>query len=483
MSNQKYIRAKALVIGIDNYDQANRLANAVNDAKAIANILRKLKFYVCDFYDIDVDKWDEVFPEFCDDLDKYDACVVYFAGHGVEIEGKNYLLCKNTPADNKGGTIRYSIDLQYSLNAIKNKNCNTNIIIIDACRNNPFPDDRALYAASTLAPVFAPKGTLIAYSTSPGQKADDKGMGDHSYYTGALLQHIVEVGLPIESFFKKVRTTVYNLSKEQQTSWEHTSLIGNFSFNSGQMIQNMYVGGYSDKVICRDDYDYSDAAISNIIRKFCSTQFNDQRKALAEMKNLNMLNLTKDEQFLLGRCCCWAACYNCYDCQNFFDDSLALAKYTSNGYNHFMNGALFELYYSSDGTFASSPDYNQLERLMKHCHNVNLKCSFEYIHKVLVPFANQLLFMPSTTPEKVSIDVTYEDGLPDDCIVISSIRHDVDDLIENFTYSYMGSIKSEDDLAQIIAEVCRIPYNYISVNSNKPHYVGRIRLHEDYYRE
>ena len=89
MSNQKYIRAKALVVGIDHYEQANQLDNAVNDAKAIADILRQLKFYVCDFYDIDIDKWDEVFSEFCKDLDKYDACAVYFAGHGVEIDGKN----------------------------------------------------------------------------------------------------------------------------------------------------------------------------------------------------------------------------------------------------------------------------------------------------------------------------------------------------------------------------------------------------------
>lgn len=265
MNNQKYITAKALVIGIDNYDQATQLTNAVNDARAIAEILRKLKFYVYDYYDIDTDQWDNNFSQFCEDLEKYDACVVYFAGHGVEIDGKNYLLCRNTPADNKCGTKRYSIDLQESLNAIKAKNCNTNIIIIDACRNNPFPAERALYAASTLAPVFAPKGTLIAYSTSPGQKADDVGMGNHSFYTGALLQHITEVGLPIESFFKKVRTTVYNLSKEKQTSWEHTSLIGNFCFNSGQMIQNLNVGGYSDRVICRQDYDFSDESIAQIL--------------------------------------------------------------------------------------------------------------------------------------------------------------------------------------------------------------------------
>lgn len=478
MNNQKYIRAKALVIGIDIYDQATQLTNAVNDARAIAEILRKLKFYVFDYYDIDTDQWDCNFSQFCEDLNMYDACVVYFAGHGVEIDGKNYLLCKNTPADNKCGTKRYSIDLQESLNAIKAKNCNTNIIIIDACRNNPFPVERALYAASTLAPVFAPKGTLIAYSTSPGQKADDVGMGNHSFYTGALLQHITEVGLPIESFFKKVRTTVYNLSKEKQTSWEHTSLIGNFCFNSGQMIQNLNVGGYSDKVICRQDYDYSDEAIANIVRNFCSTQFSDQRDALADMKKINMLRLSCDEQFLLGRCCCWAAYCNCFDCQNFFDDSHILASYTSSGYNHFMNGALFELYFASDGTFVSKPDYEMLERLMKHCRDVNLKCSFNYIHQVLLPFANQLLFMPSSNPEKTSVDVTYEDELPNTkSIIVSSIRHDVNDLLDNF---YGFPVHSEDELAHAIAEKCRIPYNYLVINSNRPKYVGTIRFPKDY---
>ena len=90
--------------------------------------------------------------------------------------------------------------------------------------------------------------------------------------------------------------------------------------------------------------------------------------------------------------------------------------------NHsYYTGALFELYYCSDGTFGAKPDYDMLERLVRHCHDVNLKCSFEYIHKVLIPL-----------------------------------------------------------LAQKIAEVCRIPYNYISVNSNKPNYVGRIKFLKDY---
>ena len=478
------MRAKALVVGIDQYDQATPLDNAVNDAKAIAEVLRQLKFYVYDYYNISADEWDTLFPKFYEDLHEYDACVFFFAGHGIEIDGKNYLICKNTPAVNKEGTKRYSIDLQYSLNEINAKKCNTNIFIIDACRNNPFPDGRAIYVTSTMAPLFAPKGTLIAFSTSPGEKADDNGLGNHSYYTGALLQHITEVGLPIESFFKKVRTTVYNLSHEKQTSWEHTSLIGNFSFNTGQLIQNINIGGYSDKVVRRKDYDYSDEAIASIVRNFCSTQFSDQQHALSAMRRLDMLKLTKNEQFLLGRCCCWAAYYGCFDCQGFFEDSRTLASYTFKATNHFMNGALFELYFDQRGTFYSNPDYDLLERLMNHCHDVELKCSYDYIHGVLAPFANQLLFMPSSSPEKVSIDVTYDDvRTVDYCVVISSIRHDMDELLDRFSNTYGWSITSEDGLAQKIAKECRIPYSYLRINSNIPGIKCKICFPKDYYFE
>lgn len=86
--------------------------------------------------------------------------------------------------------------------------------------------------------------------------------------------------------------------------------------------------------------------------------------------------------------------------------------------------------------------------------------------------------MPSSNPEKTSVDVTYEDGLPNtQSIVVSSIRHDVNDLLDNF---YGFPVHSEDELAHAIAEKCRIPYNYLVINSNRPKYVGTIRFPKDY---
>ena len=473
MQEKNNRKAKAIVVGIDNYEQANKLDNAVNDAKGMAEAFRKLGFYVDDYLDIVIDDWDLCFRNFCANLDQFQVCVFYFAGHGVEIDGKNYLLCKDTPADSSEGTKRYSIDLQSVIDTIKKFGCQVCIYMIDACRINPFSEGRAGYASVKLAPIFAPKGTLIAYSTSPGEPASDKGVDNHSYYTYALLEHIFELGLPVESFFKKVRTTVYNLTGGKKTSWEHTSLIGNFCFNSGQLVQDLNTGNYSISVIRRDDYDYSDAQISDIIGGFFSTQFNDQRVALKRMKALVLNSLNKDQMFILGRSCMWAAVYECWDCQKFFDDRSELVKYTIKNDNHFLNGALFELYFNENGIFSSgSVNVKMLDKVICHCRDEKLKFSFDYINRVLQPFSNQLLFMPSSTPEFTSIDVTLKEGTYQEfrgdviCLVVSTIRHDTMDLTKLFAESYNKTFNSINELKNEISAVCHIPNQYTKVNCN-----------------
>lgn len=471
---KEYQRAKALVVGINKYDQASELTNAVNDAKGMADAFRKLHFYVNDYYDISTDEWDVKFDEFCKDLAQFQVCIFYFAGHGVEMEGKNYLLCVETPSTNKEGTKRHSIDLQTTIDRIKSTGCQTCIYIIDACRNNPFPQGRASYLSVQLAPVFAPKGTLIAYSTSPGEPASDVGVGNHSYYTYALLSHIFELGLPVESFFKKVRATVYNLTNGKKTSWEHTSLIGTFCFNSGRLVQDLNVGDYSISVVKREDWDYSDVKISDIISGFCSTQFSDQREALKEMRELKAKTLDKNQLFMLGRCCMWAAIYNCWNCQEFFKDRANLVLFSSNNENHFLNGALFELYFDEKGTFSSEyVDINMLENVIRHCHDEKLRSSFDYIHNVLLPFANQLLFMPFSEPEITSIDVTFEKEKrqiyiqEEEFLIVKSVRHDFTDLTGQFLKRRRNYVfDTFDKFFKEISAIFSVPEEYLKVNSN-----------------
>lgn len=470
MKNRKAIRAKAIVIGINNYEQANTLNNAVNDAQAISDALKKLKFYVDDYYDVTTDEWDKFFDEFCANLKDFDVCVLYFAGHGIEMDGKNYLLCKETPSESKAGIERHSIDLQKCINDLKNSGCPTNILIIDACRNNPFPEGRAPFATANPAPIYAPKGTLIAFSTSPGEKASDGGLENHSSYTRALLNHIFELGLPIESFFKKVRTTLYNLSGEKQTSWEHTSLIGDFSFNSGQLIQNLNIGNYADKVIRRELYDFSTQQTAQIVQGLLSTQFNENRDALKQMCSLNMLSLEKDEQFMLGRCCMLAAIRNCYDCQDLFKNNETLTDYSVKGDNHFLNGALFELYFDENGTLRERVSLDMLESIIQHRNHAVLRSSFDYIHNVLLPLSRHLYFIPSPHAQKVSIDIIFEvenRQMPwgmEECAVVKSIRHDVDDLSELFVSSktYLSLTDFKKELASLIST----PSDFLQINCN-----------------
>ena len=166
MDNSFFYRGKALVIGNDHYDQMKPdLNNAVNDAKSIHEALQSLGFMMMPLaIDITTDDFDSLFNDFLGDLVKYDVAVVYYAGHGIEVEGKNYLVMTEAPVGELAiTTTRRSVDLQECLSQMHKTGCKMVIMIIDACRNNPFEGNVRGWGSVNLAPIFAPKGTLIAY--------------------------------------------------------------------------------------------------------------------------------------------------------------------------------------------------------------------------------------------------------------------------------------------------------------------------------
>lgn len=335
---ENYYRGLAYVVGVNAYVQATKLKNAVYDAQSIAAELRTLGFYVIDSYDIDYMKFVSEFDKFRRQLSNFNVGLFYFAGHGVEFGGKNYLLLSDSAIDNKTAIEHFTFDLQSIVSDMHSTNCNMNIQIIDACRNNPYGINRGI-ATTNLAPVFAPQGTLIAYSTSPGETAMDCGMGKNSIYTGALLQHMKTKGLPIEDFFKQVRTTVYSLSGGRQTSWEHTSLIGKFCFNAGMLIHSMSVG-YPDEAI-KYDYWPVESRINQLKEDLLSGTFDKQRSALRKIKQINPKDYTREEIFLLGRLVMWAAFANCFDCQAYVQNADEIAAYYTGKENPFFDGMLF----------------------------------------------------------------------------------------------------------------------------------------------
>jgi uncharacterized protein (TIGR02145 family) len=221
----------ALVIGNGNY-VASTLSNPGNDAKDISEVLKKLGFDVISEVNLGITRMRHVIDSFGIRLPDYDVALFYFAGHGVQYENLNYLV----PVDANltiERMIKFDcIEVDRILAYMHEAKTKVNLIILDACRNNPFGRNwsRTL-GENGLAMMKAPEGTLIAYATSPGETASD-GTGRNGLYTSAILETISEPDVPVEKMFKNVRSLVSQRSQGRQIPWESTSLLGeDFFFN------------------------------------------------------------------------------------------------------------------------------------------------------------------------------------------------------------------------------------------------------------
>lgn len=476
---EKNMIGVALVVGINNYEKATKLDNAVFDANSMADSLERLSFYTLRYNDINIDMFDDAISKFVEQLNKYDVGIFYFAGHGVEIGGENYLLSQNTPSEEEGSVKRYSMKLQEIVDKMNKTSCKTKILIIDACRNNPYAVGRG-FLTTNLAPIFAPQGTIIAYSTSPGETALDGGIGKNSIYTGALLEHINELGLPIETFFKKVRTSVYNLSEGRQTSWEHTSLIGNFSFNRGQMIHSLNIP-YSKDVVADKDYDiYSNPNITNIIEGFKSHDYYKQNDSLIQFEKINPSELNRNQLFVIGRNILQSAVGSSRECHYFINSQHRISKYTIDGNNHLLNGIFFELYFNKEGKLRERVKSSQyLSIILEYHSNPALHSSFEFINKILIPFEQRFIQIPSKQMNSVSLDIKmvkepFKYSVVEEeseYYVIQSIKKDTKELLVDDYDRIINprEFSSIDELRNRLSEVLDFPMKYIKIISNIPY--------------
>ncbi|MBL8471518.1 MAG: caspase family protein [Rhodocyclaceae bacterium] len=218
----------ALVIGNGSYAGA-ALANPVNDAKAIGKVLADAGFSVTVLENASLKQMNSGIREFGDALARGGGVgLFYFAGHGVQVKGRNYLVPVDSGIEREDEVPYASVDTNLLLDKMESAANRVNILILDACRNNPF--SRSLRsAAGGLVQMDAPAGTLIAFSTAPGSVASD-GDGANSVYTQFLLQAMRVRGAKIEDVFKSVRTQVRQLTGGKQIPWENTALEGDFVF-------------------------------------------------------------------------------------------------------------------------------------------------------------------------------------------------------------------------------------------------------------
>ena len=215
----------ALVIGNGSYRDAP-LKNPVSDARALSTKLRALGFEVMIGENLGQRDMTRLVARFGERLAGHDVGMFFFAGHGIQVKGKNYLIPVDAQIGSENSVRAEAVDVDAVLDQLSASPLN--LVILDACRNNPF-ERRFRSLSGGLAQMEAPKGTLIAYATAPGKVAQD-GDGENSTYTTALLKVLAEPGLAVESVFKRVRSEVSRTTGDAQIPWKASSLTGDFYF-------------------------------------------------------------------------------------------------------------------------------------------------------------------------------------------------------------------------------------------------------------
>jgi hypothetical protein len=224
----------ALVIGNSKYRSVSPLSNPARDADAIGSLLKDAGFQVTSALDLDKASMSKVIRFFTSNIaEKPENTVVliYFAEHGVQVDGENFLVPVDATIAREADVPLEAMRMADRMSMLETVRSKTRIVILDACRDNPF-GDIAKTAPRGLALVNAPAGTLLAYSTSPGHTAED-GSGSNSPFTQALLKSAREPGLPIETALKNVRLAVHGSTGGRQTPWEVSALTEPFSFFPG----------------------------------------------------------------------------------------------------------------------------------------------------------------------------------------------------------------------------------------------------------
>jgi Caspase domain/Putative peptidoglycan binding domain len=228
----------ALVIGNGAYQNAIHLDNAAFDARAVADAFRKLGFQVVDGYDLDIDQMRAKVSEFSAALSDSKSAVIYYAGHGISVDEENYLVPTDIVLKSPTDLDLNAISVSLLLKQMK-RDERVNIVILDACRDNPFAAElakhktRALVAERGLTRIDGDlaRGTLIAFASDPKSTALDGPTGQHSPFTQAFLAHLFDSGVTIDTVMSRVRNDVWEKTAHNQLPWVNTSLIGEYELN------------------------------------------------------------------------------------------------------------------------------------------------------------------------------------------------------------------------------------------------------------
>lgn len=220
----------ALIFGNSNYT-SSPLRNPVNDANAIAKKLKNLGFEVILYTNGTQVEMKKAIRSFGEKLAANKGIGLFFyAGHGMQVNGDNYLIPVDARIEKEQDVELEAVNLKRLLGEMDYAGNSMNIIVLDACRNNPFARSFRSGSNNGLASTNAPFGTFIAYATAPGSVAAD-GTGNNGLYTQEFLKALDIKGQTIENVFKEVRRNVYKISSGKQVPWDNSSIFNDFYFN------------------------------------------------------------------------------------------------------------------------------------------------------------------------------------------------------------------------------------------------------------
>jgi Caspase domain len=216
-------RRIALVVGNDDYRPLPKLTNAVNDALSMGRALRELGFEVVEIRNATREQMDVGTNDFIGRLRKGDVALFYYSGHATQINGENYIAPVDLEVVNEIQARNRSIGASEILSEMEAVGTDLQIVILDACRNNPFANRGRSIGGRGLAPMNAGKGTFIAYATAPGQTADDNAGGGNGLFTKHLLEVLKEPGQALDVVFNRTNGLVQEASRGAQVPWTASS--------------------------------------------------------------------------------------------------------------------------------------------------------------------------------------------------------------------------------------------------------------------
>lgn len=463
-------RLHALVIGNGAYQNTTHLSNPANDAEDISSLLETCGFTVIKKTDCSHQNMNLALDEFMSALEKSDVALFFYAGHGVQIKGENYLVGIDVNVKDEVSFKYSSLALNKVIDVMEASNCETSILILDACRNDPFA--RA-WSRSThergLAPVCAPRGTLIAYATSPGQTASD-GAGRNGEYTAALLQHLTTPDCSIETMFKRVRNTLSAATEQRQISWEHTSLAGEFFFN---LSLNVRIDLYDKKALSDNLFVLDEAKASHkVICALKSSNWYIQNPALQGFTSTTANKASINSLFVLGRNIYQAACGTSASAITYIDDFVSLtSSINPDKRKAMLDGMLFEVFFDPHAKLRQQFKLSCFVRLFSLQRYEYLLPSFDFIAQCLLPYVLRFHAIPGKRHE-VAVDVKLKAAAGNGRLILESITFGGKNILWLEEEDYLPEADEEPSYAKLnledfesrLAEQMVVPPHLLKIN-------------------